>query len=157
MTKNNYQAPSERSIGRRQGGILELDRVSSLEAKFEALMTKLNQQTHGEPSMGEIAYMKAQEAIRENSTSQLEEANFVNNTAYVFQPNNNLPTYYHARLKNHENLSYGNQGIILIVPHQLSVSNAPPSFQGQRASSSNYQAKEDNLVLKKLCCIFSMI
>ena len=101
--------------------------------------------------------MKAEEAIRANSTSHLEKANFVNNTAYVFQPNNNLPTYYHARLQNHENISYGNQGIVPIVPHQLSVSNAPPSFQGQRASSSNYQAKEDNLVLKKVCCIFSMI
>ena len=53
MIKNNYQAHSERSIGRRQGGILELDRVSSLEAKFEALMTKLNQQTPGGNSIHE--------------------------------------------------------------------------------------------------------
>ena len=27
LAKNNYQVPSKRSIGRRQGGILELDRV----------------------------------------------------------------------------------------------------------------------------------
>ena len=60
--------------------------MSSLVAKFEALMTKLNQQTLREPTMGEIAYMKAQEIIMENSTSQVEEANFVNNGAYVFQP-----------------------------------------------------------------------
>ena len=42
LAKNNYQVPFERFVGRRQGGILKLDQVSSLEAKFEALMTKLN-------------------------------------------------------------------------------------------------------------------
>ena len=57
LAKNNYQPPSERSVGRRQGSILKLDRMSSLEAKFEALMTKLNQQTLRESTMGEIAYM----------------------------------------------------------------------------------------------------
>ena len=35
-------------------------------------MTKLNQQNPREPTMGEIVYMKAQEAIMENSTSQVE-------------------------------------------------------------------------------------
>ena len=55
LEKNNYQVPSKRSMGRRQGGILELDRVSPLEAKFEALMTKLNQQTSREPTIGDIA------------------------------------------------------------------------------------------------------
>ena len=59
LAKKNYELPSERNVGRRQGGILEMDRVSSLEAKFEALMTKLNQQTPKEPTMGEIAYMQA--------------------------------------------------------------------------------------------------
>ena len=83
LEKNNYQVPSKRSMGRRQGGILELDRVSPLEAKFEALMTKLNQQTSREPTIGDIAYMKAQEAIMGNSTSHVKEANFVKNK-YVF-------------------------------------------------------------------------
>ena len=57
LAKNNYQAPSKRSIGRKKGGILELDRMSSLEAKFDALMTKLNQQNPREPTIGEIVYM----------------------------------------------------------------------------------------------------
>ena len=69
LAKKNYEAPSKRSIGRRQGGILELDRVLFVEAKFEALMTKLNQQTPREPTMGEIVYRKAQEVIVANSTS----------------------------------------------------------------------------------------
>ena len=98
LTKNNYQALAERYIGRRQGGILELDRVSSLEAKFEALMTKLNQKTPREPTLGEIAYMKTQEANLANATSQVEEANYLNNRGYVFRPNNNLPMHYHPGL-----------------------------------------------------------
>ena len=39
LENNNYQDPFERSIGRRQGRILELDRVLSLEENFKALMT----------------------------------------------------------------------------------------------------------------------
>ena len=42
LTKNHYQAPLERNIGRRQGGLIEVDRMSSLEAKFDALMARLN-------------------------------------------------------------------------------------------------------------------
>ena len=37
--------------------------MSSLEAKFEALMARLNQQAPKEPTIGEIAYMKAQGAL----------------------------------------------------------------------------------------------
>ena len=36
-----------------------MNRVSSLEAKFAALMTRLNQQTPREPTIREIAYMQA--------------------------------------------------------------------------------------------------
>ena len=42
LAKNNYQPPSERDDGIKQGGIHEIDRMSYLEAKFEALMTRLN-------------------------------------------------------------------------------------------------------------------
>ena len=97
--------------------------------------------TYIEPTLGEIAYMKTQEAMMANSTSQVKEANFLNNRGYVFRPNNNLLTHYRPRLRNHENLSYGNQEIVPHVPHHLSVSNTPPGFQGQGASSSNYQGQ----------------
>ena len=67
-------------------------------------MTKLNQQTPREPTLGEIACMKNQEAMLANATSQVEEMNYLNNRGYVFQPNNNLPMHYHPGLLNHENL-----------------------------------------------------
>ena len=57
LAKNNYQPPSKRGEGRKQGGIHEIDRISSLEAKFEALMTRLNQQPPKEQTLREIAYM----------------------------------------------------------------------------------------------------
>ena len=59
LAKNNYQPPFERCDGRRQWGLHEVDRMSSLEAKFEALMARLNQQAPKEPTIGEIAYMQA--------------------------------------------------------------------------------------------------
>ena len=42
LVKKNYQAPSKRIAGRRQGGMYDVDRIYSLEVKFDALMTKLN-------------------------------------------------------------------------------------------------------------------
>ena len=57
LAKNNYQHPYERGDGRRQGGLHEVDRMSSLEAKFEALMARLNQQAPKELIIGEITYM----------------------------------------------------------------------------------------------------
>ena len=59
LAKNNYQPPSKRGDGRRQGGPHEVDRMSSLEANFEALMARLNQQAPKESTIGEITYMQA--------------------------------------------------------------------------------------------------
>ena len=77
----------------------------SLEAKFEALMTRLNQQSPKESTIGEIAYMQAQGALMANPPLQIEDANHVNNRSYTFRPNNNLPPHYHLGLRNHENFS----------------------------------------------------
>ena len=73
LAKNNYQPPSERGVGRRQGRIHEIDRISSLEAKFDALMTRLNQQAPKEPTLGEIAHMQTHNTLTENTPLQIEE------------------------------------------------------------------------------------
>ena len=67
LAKNNYQPPSERSDGRRQGGIHESYRISSLEAKFETLMTRLDQQAPKVPTLSEIPYMKSQNTLVANT------------------------------------------------------------------------------------------
>ena len=77
LAKNHYQPPSERNTGRRQGGLIEVDRMSSLETKFDALMAKLNQQAPREPTIREIAYMQAQGALMVNPPLQIEDANYV--------------------------------------------------------------------------------
>ena len=100
LAKNNYQAPLERGVIRKQGGMLEL-------AKFEALIIKLNQQTPREPTIGAILYMQAQGAMMANPPFQVEEVNYVNNRGYTFQLNNNLPSHYHLGLRNHENFHMG--------------------------------------------------
>ena len=138
LAKNNYQPPFERGDGRKQGGIHEIDRISSLEEKFEALMTRLNQEAAKELTLGEIVYMQTHNTLMANTPLQIEDVNYVNNRSYTFHPNNNFPTHYHAGLRNHENLSYKNQAIVLHEPHQLSTTRAPSGFKNQGASSSNY-------------------
>ena len=73
--------------------------------------------------------MQGQGNMMVNPAFQVE---VVNNKGYVFQPNNNLPTQYHSRLRNHENLSYGNQANVQQAPHNFSLGNAPPGFQGKK-------------------------
>ena len=138
LAKNKYQPSFERGDGRKQGGIHEIDRISSLEAKFEALMTRLNQQAPKEPTLREIAYMQTQNTLMENTPLHIEDANYINNRSYTLSPNNNFPSHYHSELRNHENLSYENQAIIPYEPHQLSATMEPLGFQNQGASSSNY-------------------
>ena len=101
-------------------------------------MTRLNQQAPKEATLGEIVYMQAHGALMENTSLNIEDANYVNNRIYTFRPNNNLPSHYHSRWRNHENLSYGNQAIVPHEPHQLSTIMTPPGFQNQGASRSNY-------------------
>ena len=129
--------------------------MSSLEAKFEALMTKLNQQTPKEPTLGEIVYMQAQGAMMTNPSFQVEEANHVNNRGYTFRPNNNLPSKYHPGLRNHENFSYGNKAIVPHEPHQLSTTMASPGFQNQGALSSNFQGNTMQLGFHELLLVIN--
>ena len=58
--------------------------MSSLEAKFEALTARLNQQALKELTIREIAYMQAQGALMANLPLQIEDANYVNNRSYTF-------------------------------------------------------------------------
>ena len=113
-------------------------RISSLEAKLDAFLTKLNHQCKREPTMGEMAYMQAHDPMCVDQVFQVEDANFVTSRGYVFKPNNRLPTHYNPGLRNHENFSYGNQGNMEQAPQHFNTNNAPPEFQNQGGSSSNY-------------------
>ena len=44
--------------------------------------------------------MQAQGALMANHIFQIEDANYVNNRSYTFQPNKNLLSHYHLGLRN---------------------------------------------------------
>ena len=99
--------------------------------------------------------MQAQGAVMASPPPQLEHANYVNNISYTFRPNNNLPSHYHSGLRNHENFSYGNHAMVPHEPRQLSTTMAPPRFQNQGASSSNYQGNARQLGFNELLLVIN--
>ena len=119
MAKSNYRAPSE-TLGSnsrlRRGGIIKLNKSSAIEAKLNALMSKMNNQDRRNQStylvgtvVGGEQNSIADEGFSHEGPYQVEEARFVNgNRSYNFKPNTNLPTHYTPALRNHENFSYGN-------------------------------------------------
>ena len=85
LAKCNMKAPSESSgsNNRTKGsGVIELNKMTAMEAKLDAIMHKLG--------------------------NQEKEANYLNEQkSYHFKPNPNLPTHYTPALRGHENFSYG--------------------------------------------------
>ena len=114
LAKSNYRAPSETlgSINRLKGsGVIELNRMTAMEAKLDALMNKLGNQERRMHSSHEVGTVEGnelkssvEEGLAHEGPYQVEEAQFVNgNKSYNFKPNLNLPTHYTPTLRNHEN------------------------------------------------------
>ena len=115
LAKSNYRAPSEAlgSSSKLKGGIIELTKMSAIEAKLDALMNKMNTQDKIGYSYNELELVEsigqkcaAEEGLAHEGPYQVEEAQFVSrNRSYNFKLNNNLPTHYTPALRNHENFS----------------------------------------------------
>ena len=142
LAKCNYKAPSETSgsSSRLKSGAIELNKMTSIEAKLDALMNKMGNQDRRMHSAHEVETVErnvqkssVEEGLAKEGHYQVEEAQFLNaNRSYNFKPNLNLPSHYTLTLRNHENLSYG--GGVQLGP--LSVQNfqqqyAPYGFQGK--------------------------
>ena len=120
LAKSNYKAPSE-TLGSsrklRGSGVIELNKMSTIKAKLDALMTKVNNQDRRNQSVHLVGTMEGDEqkciagkGLAHEGPYQMEEAQFVNgNRSYNFKPITNLPTYYTPALRNHENFSYGSR------------------------------------------------
>ena len=118
LTKCNYKAPSE-ALGSsnilKGSGVIELNRMTSKEAKLDALMNELGNneiKMHTALEVGAVNEGEKRNSAEEGSTHegsyQVEEAQYLNaNRSYTFKPNLNLPTHYTSTLRNHENFSYG--------------------------------------------------
>ena len=152
IAKCNYKAPSEtsRSSSRLKGsGLIELNRMTSIEGKLDALMNRMANQERRMHSTNEVGTIdenekrnSAEERLSHEGPYQVEEAWYLNaNRSYNFKPKLNLPTHYSLALKNHENFSYGGGAQQGQRPGQkFQQHHASPGFQqqqqgGQRAEN----------------------
>ena len=116
LSKCNYKAPSE-ALGSsnrlKRNGLIGLDRMTTIEAKLDAMMNKLGNNerrmhtAHDVGAMEERSRRNVEELVGEEPY-QVEETKYMNEQrSYHFKPNPNLPTHYTPALRNHENFSYG--------------------------------------------------
>ena len=117
LAKCNMKAPSEtsRSNSRVRGsGVIELNKMTAMEAKLDAIMHKMDKQErklHFAHEIGAVereGMRRSAEVPTEEDSYGVEEDKYMNESrSYHFKPNPNLPTHYNPALRNHENFSYG--------------------------------------------------
>ena len=143
LDKSNYRAPVKTSTSSnrvRGGGMLELNKVTIIEAKLDVLMSKISTQERRSHSINTVGIeeggeqkCKTDEGLAYEGPYQVEKAQFVgSNISYNFKPNNNLPTHYTPALRNHENFSFGSGMQHGLRPVQnFHQQYAPQGIQGQ--------------------------
>ena len=142
LAKCNMKTPSEFSRGNNRGkGILELSKMTAMEAKLDAIMHRMDKQekkTYTAHEIGaverEILKGNADRAVDEQLYETKEVKYLGEQRNYHFKPNTNLPTHYHPALRNHDNLSYGggaSQGLRQ-VQNPPQGYQQPPRFQQQK-------------------------
>ena len=117
LAKCNMKAPFEftRSYGKARGsGVIELNKMTAMEAKLDAIMHMMDKQDKKLHSAYEIGAVerdgirRSAEGPTEEDPYSVKEAKYLNEQrSYHFKPNRNLPTHYNPALRNHENFSYG--------------------------------------------------
>ena len=117
LEKCNMKAPYEtsgRNSRARGSGVIELNKMTTMEAKLDAIMHRIDKQERKVHSAHEIGAVEREgmrrnaEVPTEDDSYGVEEAKYVNEPrSYHFKPNPNLPTHYNPALRNHENFSYG--------------------------------------------------
>ena len=115
LAKCNMKTPSEFSRGNSRGkGIMELSKMTAMEAKLDAIMHRMDKQERKTYTAHEIGAVEREllkgsaERAAEEQFYDAEEVKYMGEQRnYHFKPNTNLPTHYHPALRNHENFSYG--------------------------------------------------
>ena len=117
LAKCNMKGPFK-SLGSnnrtRRSGVIELNKMTAMEARLDAIMHRMDKQEKRLHSSHEIGVVerdrirRSVEGSTEEDPYQVEEAKYMNEQgSYHFKPNPNLPTHYNPTLRNHENFSYG--------------------------------------------------
>ena len=108
----NYKDPSEASgsSSRLKGsGLIGLDRMTTIEAKLDAVMNKLGNNERRMHTAHEVdeRIRRSDEELVGEEPYQVEETKYMNEQgSYHFKPNPDLPTHYTPALRNHESFSY---------------------------------------------------
>ena len=129
--------------------MIELNKMSGMEAKLDALMHRLDKRMHSANEIGAVereGRVRNAEGLAEEGSYVVEEANYLNEQrAYHFKPNPNLPIHYTPALRNHENFSYGG-GAQHVPRHGQTFQQgyAPPRFQQQQQGEgrNEYQGQK---------------
>ena len=105
LVKSNYKAPSKASgrSSRLKGGVIELNKMSSIGAKLDTIMNKMNNQEKRGHLCNEVGVVESvghkcstDEGLAHEGPYQVKEAQIVNgNRSYNFKPNNNLQPTAH--------------------------------------------------------------
>ena len=115
LAKCNMKAPFEFSRGGSRGkGVMELSKMTAMEAKLDAIMHRMDKQERKMHTAHEIGAVERELMRRsvdvptEEDSYGAEEVKYMNEQrSYHFKPNPNLPTHYNPVLRNHKNFSYG--------------------------------------------------
>ena len=117
LARCNMKNPSEssESNNRSRGSrIIELNKMTAMEAKLDAIMHRMDRQEkrlHSAHEIGAIdreVMRRSAKGLAEEDPYQVEDAKYLNEQrSYQFKPNLNLLTHYNPTLRNHENFSYG--------------------------------------------------
>ena len=129
--------------------MIELNKMSAIEAKLDALMHRVDKRMHSANEIGAVkreGRVNNAEGRAAEGLYAVEEANYLNEQkAYHFKPNPNLPTHYTPALRNHENFSYGG-GAQEVPRHGQNFQQGyvPPRFQQQQQGEgrNEYQGKK---------------
>ena len=148
LPKCNMKAPFESSGSNsrtRGSGVIELNKMTAMEAKLDAIMHRMDKHekklhsTHEIRAVERDGTRRSDEIPTEEDPYQVEEAKYMSEQrSYHSKPNPNLPTHYNPILRNHENFSYGG-GASQAQRHgqNLQQGYQPPRFQQQRQQGEN--------------------
>ena len=117
LAKCNMKAPSETSGSNsraRGSGVIELNKMTAMKAKLDAIMhmmDKKERKLHPAHEIGTVekeGMRSSDEVPTEEDSYGVKEAKYMKEPrSYHFKQNPNLPTHYNPTLRNHENFSYG--------------------------------------------------
>ena len=133
--------------------MIDLNHMTAIEAKLDALMRKMGNHERRMHSANEVGTVdenenmnSVEEGLAHEGPYQVEEAQYLNAyKSYNFKPNLNLPTNYTPVLMNHENFSYGGgaqQGQRLGQNFQQHF--ASPGFQQQQQQKQQGSQRAEN-------------